>query len=179
MKKINKHDECKPQFYCLHKAYYNENKNAEKTIMVGMYHPGGGTTGEFSFTWEELQKGKLSCRVELWDESWDFFSVFSELFSKLEKLTEYPTEEQIVELLLSLGFTDRTQYKRPENDDELIKCFAVKVFYKDGKKELVLRDATDQKSLIADAQQDDDIQTIRILGVVTGIDSYLLNAKLR
>ena len=47
------------------KAFSNENTN----VMVGIYHEGGGTSGEFEFEWVPLGDREV-VRIKAFNDSW-------------------------------------------------------------------------------------------------------------
>lgn len=100
-------------FYVSHKSWYAPSlPKREAEIMVGLYHPEGGTSGEFGIRWMEVGK-KLTPRLEIFDDAWKmFFANFAEL-SALATLTEDATDDDVIALLLRLGYIDRTEYVQP------------------------------------------------------------------
>lgn len=120
------HSGCIRGFYRSVKAYYahfeevdGEFKPIEPVdIMIGMYHPDGGSSGEFSIVWDDA----LGPQLRAWDDGWSaLFRHFLDLLKEMEKLdNEEPTEEEMANLLLSLGIHDLTKYSR-DLPDPLIK----------------------------------------------------------
>jgi len=115
---MSNHEGCKRAYIRSSKAHYAEflPRETEK-VMVGMYHPEGGTSGEFEFEWVILN-GKGCARLKAFEDSWSALWLFKDL---LEKMSEIDSEEiqepEFCQLLDSLGIIDITQYEqgRPKN----------------------------------------------------------------
>lgn len=115
---MNTHEGCKRAYIRSSKAYYAQflPRETEK-VMVGMYHPEGGTSGEFQFEWVILN-GKGCARLKAFEDSWSALWLFKDL---LEKMSEIDSEEiqepEFCQLLDSLGIVDITEYQkgRPKN----------------------------------------------------------------
>jgi hypothetical protein len=106
---MKKHKDTIRGFHVSNRAHY-KNIIPEPEIMIGMYHPGGGSSGEFRMRWEIIG-GKLMPQVRLFDESWSLFVEFRDLFIELAKLDGLnPDQDMIIHLLKSLGFKDLTRY---------------------------------------------------------------------
>ena len=79
------HNGCKRAYIRSSKAYYAKSLPTETIfkIMVGMYHPGGGTSGEFEFEWVDLGSHGLCARLKCFDDAWDALDQFKDLLHKI------------------------------------------------------------------------------------------------
>lgn len=105
-------------FYQLSRAWYAPHtRKFDKyldEIMIGFYSPDGGTSGEFCMRWYDLGK-YIAPKLEAFDDSWHAFAQCSDLIAALaERDGQNITPSQCCDLLLSLGFVDRT----PIDDDK-------------------------------------------------------------
>lgn len=110
------HTDCKRGFTQLSKAWYGKanltSDDIQDEIMIGMYHPEGGTTGEFSITWKELA-GEFTPVLKSFEDSWSALWIFKDVLEKLAELdSTNPTADQIATLLESLGIENMTQTTR-------------------------------------------------------------------
>jgi hypothetical protein len=83
-------------------------------IMVGLYEPpGGGTTGEFRFAWDDL-KGEV--RLEVFNDAWKALMSFQDLLQKLAERqgAARMAPEDFCKLLLELGVVDLTERVGPK-----------------------------------------------------------------
>ena len=81
-----------------------------------MYHPDGGTTGEFSIEWKALG-GKVVPQLCSWDDSWSALSTFGDVLQRLGQIDgENATPEQVAALLIECGFEDRTERTPPNGN---------------------------------------------------------------
>lgn len=81
-------------------------------LMVGDYgKTGGGCTWEFALC-EEEQTGR-PLRLKMFSESWPAFTVCPAFFTGLADLGDDASEDEVIELMNSLGFIDRTEESRP------------------------------------------------------------------
>lgn len=105
-------------FYWLSKSHYGpanlgRDPDLKDELMIGNYCEDGGTTGEFAIRWF-LLSGRITPRLEAWDDSWMVLSGFTALIDQLGKFdSDRPEPEDVVELLKSLGFKDLTKYAPP------------------------------------------------------------------
>ena len=84
-------------------------------IMVGMYHPEGGTSGEFSVEWKMMTDKPTPC-LKVFNDAWHALSQFKDLLAKMaEEDDKDITPDQFCELLLSCGIDDQTPTSPPEN----------------------------------------------------------------
>lgn len=110
---MTNHDGCKRAYIRSSKAHYSAYLPKENIrVMVGMYHPEGGTSGEFEFEWVILN-GKGCARLKAFEDSWSALWLFKDL---LEKMSEIDSEEiqepEFCQLLDSLGVIDITEYEK-------------------------------------------------------------------
>lgn len=108
-------------FSILTEAYYADSAlgraDYEEEIMVGIYHEehdGHSTSGEFSLRWHRLG-GKDCLLVNAFEDALQVaFVECRDLIDELAKLDNTnPQPSEIVELLKSLGFVDKTIRKAP------------------------------------------------------------------
>lgn len=201
MKKQNKHEGMTLGFIHSSQAHY-KNIIDKPTIMIGMYDRtdyGGGTSGEFEITWENLGSDLPKCaHIGMFEDCFSLLTipVIQSFFADLSLLDETnPTEDQIIELLKKHGIEDLTEYKRPHQYDEL-KCYAVQYItlgnpvphetypslnggYDDIKKGIFLIDGTSEASVYEQHYDPEFYHKFVVLGVVTEIDGYLKEAKNR
>ncbi len=82
---------------------------------VGLYMPGGGgTLGEFSVCWEQLDTTP-SARLRVYDESWEvLLEYFSDMLQAMADLKgKTPTPAEFNAMLLRCGMQDLTVLVRP------------------------------------------------------------------
>lgn len=100
------------------KAWYSKALKEESiSVSVGMYHPNGGTSGEFQFEWVPLGD-KLFAELKACDDGWSALWQFKDLLEKMAEIDDQEIQEQeFCELLDSLGIIDITEYERgvPKN----------------------------------------------------------------
>lgn len=102
-------------FYVENKQWYAyQFDRVNPQIMIGDYPEGGGTRGEFSIDWE-LLGGAYIPRLKCYDDAWEVLANEPSLIKALGELNnKNSTQEEIVEVLLSLGYRDLTQCTREE-----------------------------------------------------------------
>ena len=104
-------------FYNTSEAWYSKILGfpfCDIEVMFGMYIPNDGTQGEMAMHWHELG-GKSVPRLECFNDAWRVLGNFSDVIAALAQFDDQDiTPRQFCELLLSLGFTDLTQYDRAE-----------------------------------------------------------------
>ncbi len=76
-------------------------------IMVSLDSPGGGTYGEFAIVWYELA-GKPEPRIEAFSDAWRALATRSDLLPALDMLSEGTDKADVIAVLVSLGFVDKT-----------------------------------------------------------------------
>lgn len=111
---MTNHEGCVRGFHWFQKAWYRRNDPERREIMIGMYHPEGGTSGEMAIRWEYLSSRWIP-QLQAYHDSWSALALFKDLIDELAKYdSQNPTEETIVEILRTLGFRDFTNYHDPE-----------------------------------------------------------------
>lgn len=114
--KRNKHDGCIKGFHQLSRAWYGklsgafqgERPGTVDVIMVGFYHPQGGTTGEFAVRWFPVGSS-LTPHLEVFDDAWHALANMPELISAMAEIDgQNIAPDKFSDLLKSLGFTDMT-----------------------------------------------------------------------
>lgn len=112
--KVNKSDVVLG-FHHLSKAHYGRATLASAKyvdeVMFGFYHPQGGTTGEMSMRWYNLNLSKNpSAKLECFS---DAFAALAHFFDLLNVLACYQeiTPEEFIKVLKQHGFIDLTKVK--------------------------------------------------------------------
>jgi hypothetical protein len=83
-------------------------------IDFGIYDTDGGTTGEMTMKWFDLD-GENVPRLEAFNDSWETLASFKDVIDAMALVDgKNITDEEFVKILLSCGFTDRTEYIRKE-----------------------------------------------------------------
>jgi len=104
-------------FYRSAKAWYAHSLPAfsGSEVMFGIYDEDGkGCIAEMSVRWYDLG-GKLSPKLECFDDSWAVLATFEDLIKELGRQNAKDiSEDTFAEILLKLGFKDLTQYANPE-----------------------------------------------------------------
>jgi hypothetical protein len=124
---MKNHDGCIRGFTVLSQSWYGPanlrgSDEIQDEIMIGMYHPDGGTTGEFGIRWIKLG-GKYSPRLEVFDDSWHALWQFADLLERLPDFDgEDPEPSRIMALLLQLGVKDLTDRRPRDTTKELPLC---------------------------------------------------------
>lgn len=114
------------------KAWYANSLKKEKIeVNFGMYGEDGGTSGEMSIKWHELDS-KLCARLECFEDGWSALGLFSDVIEKLAAVdSEVIQEEDFVKILDECGFKDDTAYENP---------------YEKAEKDLVIVELTKQEA---------------------------------
>jgi len=83
-----------------------------------MYNYERETSGEMTMMWINLNNRQVP-QLTAFDDSWSALALFGDLIQKMGEVDdECITQEQFVEMLLSCGFEDKTQYKSPYEPKE-------------------------------------------------------------
>lgn len=111
------HDGCKRGFTHLSASWYGRSCLADgeylDQVMIGFYHPEGGSAGEFAIRWTHL-RNESTPRLEAFDDAWSALYEFRDVLAKLaEHDGENMTSEAVCSLLVSCGVEDMTQRDRP------------------------------------------------------------------
>lgn len=108
----DRHEGCVRGFIWSSKAWYHR-PEYDNDIHFGMYHKDGGTSGEMAVEWIELS-GADHPRLMVFNDAWNAMSTFTDLLEKMGEVDDFHiTQEEFVEMLLSCGFVDMTEYKSP------------------------------------------------------------------
>lgn len=114
---MNKHEGCIRAFTHLSESWYGKACLASGTtidsVTMGFYHPDGGTTGEFEIHWEKLA-GRVTPRLEVFDDAWDALHEFRDVIALMAKHDgEDIGPHELCNLLRDCGIIDRTE-RSPE-----------------------------------------------------------------
>ena len=113
-----KHDDCIRGFTILSEAYYAkacQQKGTLDEIMVGMYHPDCGTTGEFGIRWK-LVGNEASPRLEVFNDAWDALQQFGDLLKWMASVDgQRISPQEFAEALRGMGIIDRTERANPHS----------------------------------------------------------------
>ncbi len=117
MSESGKHEGCKRQFIQTGRAWYAEsslkNSGVTEEVMIGMYHPEGGTTGEFAVRWSELG-GKNVPMLCVFDDAWDAILMFRDVLEAMASVDgQNVTPEVFCQLLVRCGVEDATPTESP------------------------------------------------------------------
>lgn len=92
-------------------------------VYFGFYAPDGGTSGEMSMRWIELNQ-KPTPQLCVFDDSWHSLGGMPDVIAALAETDEHSmTPLVFCELLRSLGFVDLTQ-RTPSESDEAARLVA-------------------------------------------------------
>lgn len=114
---MNKHEDCKRAYVRTSKAYYSKSfLDQPINIMIGMYNPNGGSTGDFKVEWINLGESKgLAARLQVFDDAWSALMQFQDLLKRMSDLDGQNIQEpEFAKVLDSLGIIDITEYKEGE-----------------------------------------------------------------
>jgi hypothetical protein len=105
-------------FNVSNRAWYKR-PDTQTQIMIGLYYPDGGTDGEFAIRWEVVGK-EPTARIEVFQDSWRvFFGLGMEPLAALGETN--PSQDQVIALLVGMGFTDLTEYSRELDPHEALR----------------------------------------------------------
>lgn len=116
------HTRCFRGFSVLSEAWYGKtalshNAEVSEEINIGMFHPHGGTTGEFGINWIKLGDS-YSPRLEVFNDAWSALWKFTDLLERLSDLDSSRTQPfTVIAVLHQLGIKDLTD-RRPRNSNE-------------------------------------------------------------
>lgn len=83
------------------------------SIQIGMYHPEGGTSGEFQVIWMELA-GKLTPQLRVFDDGWSALLRFGDLLGWMGLHdSDDPSAEKMAAAMRELGIKDLTERVSP------------------------------------------------------------------
>ena len=81
-------------------------------VTMGIYPPGGGTTGEFSIQWENFN-GSVHAQFRAYSDAWAVLAEFDDLMEAIPQLGKCPSPDSVCAVLVHLGITDATPTERP------------------------------------------------------------------
>lgn len=112
----SKHKGCERGFTIRSEAWYGKHLNEPETldkIMVGMYHPEGGTTGEFGICWTMIGRDATP-RLEVFNDAWDALQRFGDMLAWMASVDDkHVTPQQFAEALRGMGVKDLTERTNP------------------------------------------------------------------
>ena len=112
----DKHEGCERGFTIRSEAWYGKSLNEPETldeIMVGMYHPGGGTTGEFSIRWTTIGREPTPC-LEVFNDAWDALQRFGDMLAWMASVDDkHISPQAFAEALRGMGVKDLTERTNP------------------------------------------------------------------
>ena len=107
------HSGCIRAYIRSSKAWYAD-LNRNVSITIGMYHPDGGTSGEFEVEWVNLNSFGVFPQLKCFEDSWNALSYFGDLLGRMSDVGgENISEPDFCKILDSLGISDITEYERP------------------------------------------------------------------
>jgi hypothetical protein len=113
---MKSHEGCERGFYILSESWYADSVKREGTIdeiMIGMYHPDGGSTGEFAVRWIMLAN-KATPRLEAYDDSWSALQNFRDMLNWMESVdNQNISPKSFAEALRNFGVKDLTKRESP------------------------------------------------------------------
>lgn len=114
----DKHEGGERGFTIRSEAWYGKavaacESNTIDEIMVGMYHPEGGTTGEFGVRWTMLGD-KPTPRLEVFNDAWHALQRFGDLLAWMASVDNQHVSPQVFAAALrSMGVKDLTKRTNP------------------------------------------------------------------
>lgn len=117
--KVSADEPCIRGFYVLSEAWYGKTllrtkENVHEEIWIGLYHPAGGSPGEFVIRWTALG-GKSTPCLEAYGSAWRALGQFKDLLRFLEYMhAEGQHPAVIVALLKQIGCKDLTERRDPK-----------------------------------------------------------------
>jgi len=97
-------------FHWCKKAWYASPRISDH-INFGLYPKEGGTYGEMTMKWIELEDGQSAPKLECFDDTWPILAGFHDVMVALGKAKENIIQEEFVNILLQHGFKDMTEYE--------------------------------------------------------------------
>ena len=100
-------------FYRSTEAWYGPSPWIDNDIYFGLYSPEGGTYGEMSIEWIELE-GRQVPKLQVYDDAWYLLEEFYDVLKWLADHSNHDvTPEEVMAGLLSHGFKDQTEREAP------------------------------------------------------------------
>ena len=117
-----KHEGCKRAYTRSSKAWYSHVLEGRIDVSIGMYHPEGGTSGEFMVEWVSLGDNRpTNARLKSFDDSWNALWLFKDLLQIMSGLDDQNIQEpEFCEILESLGIIDITEYEHGKSKLHLL-----------------------------------------------------------
>jgi len=111
---MTENENYKRAFIVSNRAWY-KNVVGKKEVVFGMYDLVlSGTTGEMAMRWHDLNRAEVP-RIECFDDAWKTLFSFTDVLEKLADVdNKNITQDDFIEILLSCGFVDKTEYERGE-----------------------------------------------------------------
>jgi hypothetical protein len=110
------HDRCVRGFSIRSEAWYGKmplDEDMLDEIMVGMYHPEGGTTGEFGVRWSMIG-GEATPRLEVFNDAWSALVNFTDLLEWMASVDDqHVSPKEFSEALKRIGVKDLTERINP------------------------------------------------------------------
>ena len=102
-------------FVVLSKAWYAKaclaNRDYTDEVTFGMYDTNCGCVGEMAVKWF---KTPCAPRLEVFDDSWAVLATFADVIKAMGRKNDLNiTPDQFAEILVELGFEDRTETEPP------------------------------------------------------------------
>lgn len=106
-------------FHRSDKAWYADINDIHlPEITFGVYSDCGGCMAELTVKWGKLYGEDLVPQLQVFNDAWRMLSEMKDLIDELAKYDKQNiSADKFCEILLSLGFKDLTEYKRPEESD--------------------------------------------------------------
>ncbi len=110
---LSKHEGCYKGYTLMSESWYYEanrpTMNCMDEVNFGYFDPEGGTSGEMSMEWHDLNN-ELVPKLGVYNDGWDALSNFQDLIVELGKLDDINiSPKQFCDLLDTLGFKDGTE----------------------------------------------------------------------
>jgi len=112
------HSGCKRAYVRHSKAWYAKTYE-EVSISIGMYHPYGGTSGEFMIVWDQIDRYAIP-QLRAYDDSWSALLKFNDLLEKMGEIDDKNvSESEFCMILNELNIIDITDYERGNETNKL------------------------------------------------------------
>ncbi|MBQ6855546.1 MAG: hypothetical protein IJO13_00410 [Lachnospiraceae bacterium] len=102
-------------FYIPCESWYKETiEEKDPYIMIGLYHPSGGTKGEFMMSWENNQTPVFRA----YHDSWNVLNEMPELVSMMAEISKNREEISFFNFknaLLDIGYQNLTKAEKPDH----------------------------------------------------------------
>lgn len=112
----DKHEGCRRGFTVQSESWYGLTARDPRTIdeiMIGMYHPEGGTTGEFAVRWTMVGR-EPTPRLEVFSDAWHALQRFGDMLEWMAYIDgEHPSPQEFAAALRGMGIEDLTERTNP------------------------------------------------------------------